>query len=148
HQERYEDLASTLRATIIIRNSTESQPQTIHGGVSPVGETFLAALLDCTNPIDLSPALDALLTLWFLCYASLWSHRFWHDERLPINPAKELASVGVLADCFGRGIKMQRAASAISDVAQMAEPRAFVAFLDVGIRPIARADAVEKVAQV
>src|SRR5262245_24533138 len=69
-------------------------------------------------------------------------------KRLAIGAAEKPVGLRVADDGLRLSVEEQRAAEAIGDVAQMAQPRALVAFLDIGVGPFSVLDAIEEVADV
>src|SRR5262245_11872890 len=76
------------------------------------------------------------------------SDLFRHDERLAVSAAQELVRLQVVPDRLGLGVEVQHPADAQGDVAEVAQPRALVPLLDVGVGALAALDAVEEVAEV
>src|SRR5579871_767395 len=62
-------------------------------------------------------------------------HRCRHFKWLAIRSCQQAIGFGIVAAHFCLGIKTDRSAGAESNVSQVAQARAFVAFLDVSIGP-------------
>src|SRR5207249_1561748 len=75
------------------------------------------------------------------------SHR-GQFEALAVVAAEQLVRLRVVPDRLGRGVEVERPAGPVGDVAEVAQPGAGVADLDVGVGGLAVADAVEEVADV
>src|SRR6516165_6019029 len=76
------------------------------------------------------------------------SHLLRQYESLAIGPSQQPVGFGVADARFGLGIEAQGMAGAVGDVAQVAQTRALVAFLNVGIGPAAFLDAIDEIPQV
>src|SRR5438128_5240389 len=76
------------------------------------------------------------------------SHLLRQHERLAIGPSEQAIRLGVVEDGLGLGVEAERVAGAEGDVAEVAEARTLVSFLDVGVGSSAVANAVEEVLQV
>src|SRR5207253_4935699 len=75
-------------------------------------------------------------------------HLLRHYKRMAVGTAEQPRRFLISANAFGLRVEMDHPADAVGDVSQMAQARALVTFLDVGVRPPMLLDAVQEVAQV
>src|SRR5437870_8727207 len=71
-----------------------------------------------------------------------------HYKRMAVGTAEQPRRFLISANALGLRVEMDHPADAVGDVSQMAQARALVTFLDVGVRPPMLLDAVQEVAQV